>query len=62
MQIKLTKTRESPLESMGKIISSRCPIQVQFNESKESEYLSCHDFPCGCVLFTQKILGVINKP
>ena len=26
MQNKLSKTRKSPLESMGKIISSRCPI------------------------------------
>ena len=25
MQNKLSKTRESPLESMGQIISSRCP-------------------------------------
>ena len=27
MQNKLSKTRESPLESMGQIISSRCPIE-----------------------------------
>ena len=26
MQNKLSKTTESPLESMGQIISSRCPI------------------------------------
>ena len=26
MQNKLSKTRKSPLESMGQIISSRCPI------------------------------------
>ena len=26
MQNKLSKTRESPLESMGQTISSRCPI------------------------------------
>ena len=26
---KLSKTRESPLESMGQIISSRCPIPHQ---------------------------------
>ena len=26
MQNKLSKTRDSPLESMGQIISSRCPI------------------------------------
>ena len=26
MQNKLSKTRESPLESMGQIISLRCPI------------------------------------
>ena len=26
MQNKLSKTRDSPLESMGHIISSRCPI------------------------------------
>ena len=30
MQNKLSKTRESPLESMGQIISSRCPIDFQF--------------------------------
>ena len=33
MQNKLSKIRESPLESMGQIISSRCPIhkvQVSF--------------------------------
>ena len=29
MQNKLSKTRESPLESMGQIISSRCPILLQ---------------------------------
>ena len=28
MQNKLSKTRESPLESMGQIISSRCPIPI----------------------------------
>ena len=28
MQNKLSKTRESPLESMGQIISSRCPLAV----------------------------------
>ena len=28
MQNKLSKTRESPLESMGQIISSRCPGDV----------------------------------
>ena len=27
MQNKLSKTRESPLESMGQIISSRCPYK-----------------------------------
>ena len=26
MQNKLSKTRDSPLESMGQIISSRCPL------------------------------------
>ena len=33
MQNNISKTRESPLESMGQIISSRCPIvavQVSF--------------------------------
>ena len=30
MQNKLSKTRESPLESMGQIISSRCPIGFSF--------------------------------
>ena len=29
MQNKLSKTRESPLESMGQIISSRCPIMIK---------------------------------
>ena len=28
MQNKLSKTRESPLEPMGQIISSRCPYKV----------------------------------
>ena len=28
MQNKLSKTRESPLESMGQIISSQCPYPV----------------------------------
>ena len=28
MQNKLSKTRESPLESLGQIISSRCPIEA----------------------------------
>ena len=28
MQNKLSKTRESPLESMGQIICSRCPIHI----------------------------------
>ena len=28
MQNKLSKTRESPLESMGQIISSRCPAGI----------------------------------
>ena len=28
MQNKLSKTRESPLESMGQIISSRCPTDL----------------------------------
>ena len=28
MQNKLSKTRESPLESMGQIISSRCPERI----------------------------------
>ena len=30
MKNKLSMTRESPLESMGQIISSRCPIKVKF--------------------------------
>ena len=30
MQNKLSKTRESPLESMGQIISSRCPGEEDF--------------------------------
>ena len=28
MQNKVSKTRDSPLESMGQIISSRCPTRV----------------------------------
>ena len=28
MQNKLSKTRDSPLESMGQIISSRCPVYM----------------------------------
>ena len=35
MQNKLSKIRESPLESMGQIISSRCPLNLGdlvFNE------------------------------
>ena len=36
MQNKLSKTRESPLESMGQIISSRCPIiAVQVSSPRE---------------------------
>ena len=31
MQSKLSKTRESPLESMGQIISSRCSIEQKLN-------------------------------
>ena len=31
MQNKLSKTRESPLESMGQIISSRCPLVTWAN-------------------------------
>ena len=31
MQNKLSKTRESPLESMGQIISSRCPKELAFD-------------------------------
>ena len=34
MQNKLSKTRESPLESMGQIISSRCPITSLLQKSK----------------------------
>ena len=29
MQNKLSKTRDSPLESMGQIISSRCPFLIR---------------------------------
>ena len=32
MQNKLSKTRESPLESMGQIISSRCPFASMISE------------------------------
>ena len=36
MQNALSKTRESPLESMGQIISSRCPIhKVQVSSTWE---------------------------
>ena len=36
MQNKLSKTRESPLESIGQIISSRCPIhKVQVSSTWE---------------------------
>ena len=34
MQNKLSKTRESPLESMGQIISSRCPSSVPFHNCR----------------------------
>ena len=34
MQNKLSKTRESPLESMGQIISSRCPNSIA-NDQRE---------------------------
>ena len=36
MQNKLSKTRESPLESMGQIISSRCPKDAMCVIWKES--------------------------
>ena len=32
MQNKLSKTRESPLKSMGQIISSRCPYSEPYLE------------------------------
>ena len=32
MQNKLSKTRDSPLESMGQIISSRCPYMVKSHQ------------------------------
>ena len=36
MQNKLSRTRESPLESMGQMISSRCPIpKVQLSSPWE---------------------------
>ena len=35
MQNKLSKTRESPLESMGQIISSRCPVSFHTKFSSE---------------------------
>ena len=34
MQNKLSKTRESPLEPMGQIISSRCPKTKSINKRK----------------------------
>ena len=37
MQNKLSKTRESPLESMGQIISSRCP-GASMDRKNESLY------------------------
>ena len=40
MQNKLTKTRESPLESMGQIISSQCPIGTEWT-TWQSAVLNC---------------------
>ena len=40
MQNKLSKTRESPLESMGQIISSRCPV---VSEKIQFEFLYVHN-------------------
>ena len=40
MQNKLSKTRESPLESMGQIISSRCPIRLQATPFKRAYQLA----------------------
>ena len=37
MQNKLSNTRGSPLGSMGEIISSRCPIILQFDFSNVSK-------------------------
>ena len=35
MQNKLSKTRDSPFESMGHIISSRCPIALHVNGKED---------------------------
>ena len=45
-QNKLSKTRESPLESMGQIISSRCPIVVisLFETVKTRLFISQRNF------------------
>ena len=52
MQNKLSKTRESPLESMGQIISSRCPIyscwfygrmeNVRLHIKPNRQYVGCY--------------------
>ena len=40
MQNKLSKTRESPLESIGQIISSRCPesFHTKFGSDRYSSF------------------------
>ena len=44
MQYKLSKTRDSPLESMGQIISSRCALSVFQNwikiDKNSQDYVS----------------------
>ena len=42
MQNKLSKTRESPLESMGQIISSRCPILAAIVSEKSTVFTFSH--------------------
>ena len=53
MQNKLSKIRESPLESMGQIISSRCPSDIfQLLNSKLSillHYLCFRRYAAGVV-------------
>ena len=43
IQNKLSKTRESPLESMGQIISSRCPLHAKFNVFLSSGLCVCEN-------------------
>ena len=44
MQNKLSKIRESPLESMGQIISSRCPKPRDGRNVRDGIVTGCHGF------------------